>query len=165
MTYRRSTWLLGALTLVVLVVASPGALRDAYDRGGVYLFSWTFWEDLPRRLTGPGRLRFLFQPLTAILLGARAGLSDARAGRPPYLVALLAHRHHRRQMLGETSRELANLVLIGILIDAVAQWLILGVAHPGAALVVGPVLITLPYALARGVGNRLSRSKAGPPSP
>jgi hypothetical protein len=44
-------------------------------------------------------------------------------------------------------------------LDAVSPWLILGVAHPGAALVVGPVLITLPYSFARAISNRLARPR------
>jgi hypothetical protein len=154
---RRVTWALAACTMAVLVAAAPGALRDALERGEVYLFSHAFFEDLPRRLTGPGRLRFVFQPVVAILLGARAGTADARAGRPPYLLAVAAHGRHRREMLGETVAHLANIVLIGILLDAVSQWLILGVAHPFAALVVGPVLIALPYALTRALANRVAR--------
>jgi hypothetical protein len=31
-----------------------------------------------------------------------------------------------------------NLLLMGILLDSIFQWLILGVSHPGAALIVGP---------------------------
>ena len=151
------TWVLAGCTLAVLVAAAPGALRDAWERGGIYLFSWEFLADLPRRLTGPGRSRFVFQPLVAILLGVRAGHADARAGRPPFILAVIAHRQHRRQMLAETARALANIVMVGILLDAISQWLILGVAHPGAALVVGPVLIGLPYAVARAVSNRLAR--------
>jgi hypothetical protein len=154
---RRFTWVLAGCTLAVLVAAAPGALRDAWERGGLYLFSWEFFEDLPRRLTGPGRLRFVFQPLVAILLGVRAGRADARAGRPPYFFAVIAHSQHRRQMLAETASALANIVLFGILLDAVSQWLILGVSHPGAALVVGPVLIALPYAVARALSNRFAR--------
>jgi hypothetical protein len=50
-----------------------------------------------------------------------------------------------------------NLLLMGILLDAVFQWVILGVSHPGAALVVGPVLIVAPYSLARALSNRLAR--------
>ena len=157
MCSRRLTWVLAGCTLAVLVAAAPGAWRDAWDRGGIYLSSWEFLEDLPRRLTGPGRFRFVLQPLVAILLGVRAGHGDARAGRPPYVLAVMAHAHHRRQMLAETARELANIVLVGILLDAVSQWLILGVAHPGAAIVVGPVLIGLPYAFARAVSNRIAR--------
>jgi len=151
---------LAGCTLAVLVAAAPGALRDAWERGGIYLFSWEFLADLPRRLMGPGRFRFVFQPLVAILLGIRAGRGDARAGRPPYLLAIIAHAQHRRQMLAETVQGLSNIVLVGILLDAVSQWLILGVAHPGAAIVVGPVLIASPYALARGVSNRIARPRS-----
>jgi hypothetical protein len=50
----------------------------------------------------------------------------------------------------------ANLMLMGILLDAVFQWVILGVSYPGAALVVGPVLIGGPYALARALSNRFA---------
>jgi hypothetical protein len=60
-------------------------------------------------------------------------------------------------VLAETARGLANIVLFGILLDTVCQWLILGVAHPGAAIVVGPVLITLPYTFARAISNRVAR--------
>jgi hypothetical protein len=151
------TWVLAGCTFVVLVAAAPGALRDAWERGGIYLFSWEFFEDLGRRLTGPGRLRFVFQPLVATALGIRAGRGDARAGLPPFIIGVIAHASHRRQVLAQAARELANIVLVGILLDAVSQWLILGVAHPGAALVVGPVLISLPYAFARGIGNRIAR--------
>jgi hypothetical protein len=149
---------LAVCTLVLIALSAPAALRDASARGGVYLFSWAFLEDLPRRLTGPGRLRFVFQPSVAILLGIRAGLADRRAGRPPYLVAMVAHAAHRRAVLAESTRHVANLVLMGVLVDLVCQRLMLGVAHPVAALVVGPVLIGLPYATARGLSNRLSGS-------
>lgn len=154
---RRTTWVLAACTLAVLVAAVPGALRDAQERGGIYLFSWAFFADLPRRLTGPGRLRFVFQPLVAILIGIRSGIGDARKGRPPFLLALLAHPGHRREMLAEVGPALANIVLFGILLDTISQWLILGVAHPFAALIVGPVLIGLPYAIARALANRAVR--------
>jgi len=49
---------------------------------------------------------------------------------------------------------------MGILFDAVSQWLILGVAHFGAAIVVGPVLIVTPYTIARGLTNRLARRRS-----
>src|SRR5216110_1591957 len=83
MTLRRSTLVLAGITLVVLVLSVPGTVREALERGEIYLFSRAFLEDIPRRLTGPGRFRFILQPLTAIVLGIRSGLADARvAGRP-----------------------------------------------------------------------------------
>jgi hypothetical protein len=45
--------------------------------------------------------------------------------------------------------------------DALFQWVILGVSHPGAALVVGPVMVLLPYSLARALSNRLARLRKG----
>ena len=45
---------------------------------------------------------------------------------------------------------------MGILMDALFQWIILGVSHPGAALAVGPVLIVVPYSIARAFANRLT---------
>ena len=154
MTSRRVTIILACLTLLVLALSVPGSLRDAFDRGGIYLFSYAFFEDIPKRLSGPGRFRFVLQPLIATLLGIRNGLADARAGRPPYLSGVLFHRELRGELVRTGFETVVNLVLMGILLDAVFQWVILGVSHPGAALVVGPVLIGGPYALARALSNR-----------
>ena len=145
------------MTLLVLALSLPGSLRDIYDRGGIYLFSQAFLEDIPKRLAGPGRFRFILQPLMAIILGVLGGLADARAGRPPYLYGVLFHRDLRSELVRSGLETVANLVLMGILLDAVFQWVILGVSHPGAALVVGPALIVFPYSLARALSNRLSR--------
>src|SRR5689334_17895644 len=81
----RVTLFLATLTLLVLVVAATGSLRDAYERGGIYLFSQAFLDDIPKRFSGPGRFRFVLQPLIATILGIRSGLADAREGRPPFL--------------------------------------------------------------------------------
>jgi hypothetical protein len=120
-------------------------------------FSRAFLDDIPKRLTGPGRFRFVLQPLVAILLGIRSGMADARTGRPPYLLGLATDRQHRRELARDGFATVANLLLMGVLLDAVFQRVILGVSHPGAALVVGPVLIATPYAVARALSNRLAR--------
>jgi hypothetical protein len=156
------TLVLAALTLLVLVLSLPGALRDAFDRGGLYLFSRAFLEDLPKRLTGPGRFRFVLQPLVATVLGIRSGVADARAGRPPCLLGVATDRQRRGELARDGLATVANLLLMGILLDAVLQWVILGVSHPGAALVVGPVLITTPYAVARALANRGARLIGSP---
>jgi len=154
---RRLTLILAGLTLLVLLLSLPGSLRDAFDRGGIYLFSQAFLNDIPKRLAGPGRFRFIMQPAVAIILGVLSGLSDARAGRPPYLYGVLFHRSLRGELVRTGFETVVNLLLMGVLLDAVFQWIILGVSHPGAALVVGPVLIIFPYSLARAFSNRLVR--------
>jgi hypothetical protein len=156
----RITLALAVLTALVLLASVPGSLRDAVDRGGWYVFSHAFLEDLPKRLTGPGRFRFVLQPLIATIVGIRGGMADARAGRPPYLLALATDGERRGEMAREGARSIANLVLMGILLDSVVQWMILGQSYPGAALVVGPVLITMPYATARALANRVTRLRA-----
>ena len=162
MNVKRSTVVLGTLTLLMLLLSLPGALRDAVDRGGLYLFSQAFLEDLPKRLTGPGRFRFVLQPLIAMLLGIRSGMADARAGRPPYLLGLAIDRQRRGELARDGLEAVANLVLMGILLDSVFQWAILGTSHPGPALVVGPVLIATPYAVARALSNRVARVSGAP---
>jgi hypothetical protein len=158
----RLTLLLAVLTALVLALSLPGSLRDIYGRGGLYLFSRSFLEDIPKRLLGPGRFRFLMQPVFAALLGIRAGRTDSRAGRPPFLRALVFGHGSRGELVRGAAETIANLVLMGILLDAVCQYLILGVSHIGAALVVGPVLIAVPYAVARSLAHRFRR---GPESP
>src|SRR5262245_38368418 len=138
------TLALAICTLIVLLISAPSSLREAFDRGGFYLFSQSFIEDIPKRLTGPGRFRFVLQPLIAVILGIRSGLADARMGRPPYLWALLFRPELRRELLKNSLSTIANLVLMGVLMDSIFQWLILGHSYPGAALVVGPVLIAAP---------------------
>jgi hypothetical protein len=153
----RITIILAALTLLALALSVPGSLRDAFDRGGIYLFSQAFFEDIPRRLTGPGRFRFIMQPVMAIILGVLNGRADARAGKPPYLYGILFHRELRRDLLSAGFSTIVNLLLMGVLLDVVFQRIILGVAHPGPALIIGPVLITAPYTIVRALTNRLAR--------
>jgi len=156
MKSRRLTFILLGLTLLVFVVSIPGALRDAIDRGGIYLFSQAFLEDIPKRLAGPGRFRFILQPLMAIILGIINGIRDAKAGSPPYLKGLILHKGLRGELVQTGFMAVVNLLLMGILLDAVFQWIILGTSHAGAALVVGPVLIVAPYVCARSLSNRIS---------
>jgi hypothetical protein len=162
---RRGTLILVCVTIVILLLSWPTSLADAYHRGGFYLFSQDFFEDIPKRLTGPGRFRFILQPLVAIILGIRSGLADAREGRPPYLYALVAHKALRGDLMKSAFETVVNLLLMGVLMDSVFQWFILGASYPGAALVVGPVLILLPYSFARATANRLTRGRRkDPPS-
>jgi hypothetical protein len=145
-----------ALALLVIAAALPFAIVDTIETGRVYLFSRQFLEELPQRFTGPGRMRFILQPMLAILLGMRGGLADARAGNPPYLFGLLFHGGRRRELMQSGVAAISTLLAMGIILDIVFQWVLYRAVHPGAALVVGPILICLPYALSRALTNRLA---------
>ena len=146
-----------AVAVLILLAALPSAVRDTIETGRVYLFSRQFLDELPQRLAGPGRLRFVLQPLIAVVLGWRGGLGDARAGRPPYLWGLILGGAERKELLRSGLADIRNLLAMGIVLDAVAQLLIYRQVHPGAALVVGPILIGAPYALARALTGRVAR--------
>jgi hypothetical protein len=46
---------------------------------------------------------------------------------------------------------------MGIILDVVFQLVLYRQVHPGAALVVGPILICTPYALCRALTTRMAR--------
>jgi hypothetical protein len=157
---RRET-LAATFTILVIAAALVPAIVDTIETGRVYLFSRQFLEELPARFTGRGRLRFILQPTVAILLGVRGGLADARAGNPPYLLGLLSAGGRRRELLRSGMAAIHNLLAAGILLDLVFQLVLYRSVHPGAALVIGPILICAPYALSRAVTNRVARWSRG----
>ena len=57
------------------------------------------WTDLIGRTEGPMKLRLILQPLAASILAIRAGLRDAREGKPPYFWAPVFSPDHRRDLL------------------------------------------------------------------
>ena len=60
-----------------------------------------FWTNLVGRVSGPLSLRLILQPLVATAFAIRAGLQDARAGKPLYTKTVLTHPTHHLDMLRE----------------------------------------------------------------
>lgn len=148
-------------TVVVIILAVlPGTIRRLIHTGNLYLFTEQFFSDMAARLSGPGRFRFIMQPTVAIFLGVRDGMKDGRARIPTFLWALVFHGQHRWELLRSAFASASDLISIAILLDLIAQFLIFREIHPGAALLLGPVLIAIPYAMARTFGNWISRSRA-----
>ena len=137
--------------------AVPDAIHRLIQTGDPYLFSRRFFEDMVARLSGPGRFRFIMQPIVAILLGGRDGVKDSRLEAPPFLWSLAFHGGCRKELLRSAFASVRNLVAIAILLDVISQFLIFREVHPGAALLLGPVLIGAPYAASRALTNRISR--------
>jgi hypothetical protein len=153
----RGKTIVTVLALLVIAVAIPYAIVDTIEKGRVYLFSSQFLEELPQRFSGSGRFRFILQPLLAILLGVRGGMADAKAGNPPYLFGLLFAAGQRRELLRSAGEAIGILLAMGIILDVVFQLVLYREVHPGAALLIGPILICTPYALSRALTNRLAR--------
>jgi hypothetical protein len=56
------------------------------------------WENFLARPQGPLNFRFILQPTIAALLALRAGINDARNGRPAYLWAAFTKPEYRTQL-------------------------------------------------------------------
>jgi len=122
-----------------------------------------FWQGIVIGLAGKGHLRLILQPAIAIILGIRLGVSDARKGREPFLLRLFI-RENRGALLREGLHDILLPLGVAIVLDCILQAYTLHRVRPLAALIVGALLIALPFALARALTNRLvtrRRHRAG----
>lgn len=121
----------------------------------MYLFSSEFLDDLAARIAGPMSFRFFVQPLVAIMLGIRDGRLDAKAGTPPFIYNVLFRKEDYRSQLRNALHALLKPVIVGIVLDAIAQYLIFKHIRPLPALLVGTFIMGVPYSLSRGISNRI----------
>lgn len=112
--------------------------------------------DLHAMLQGPGRLRFIIQPLVAILLGLRDGKVDLQMGNPPFLWALITSGD-RKQLGARAFKQIAVPLALAIAMDGIFQYVIFKAVSPLSALLVGALLIALPYSISRALTNRTLR--------
>ena len=114
------------------------------------------WEHLGGRIGGPLTFRLILQPLVAAALAIRAGLLDARTGRPPYLWTILTNPVHRRDLLREGWKAVVNVFVVAVVIDVAYQLLVFRWVYLGEVLIVAFLLACVPYLLIRGPANRIA---------
>lgn len=117
------------------------------------------WRNLIGRVHGPLTFRLILQPAMAVFLAIRAGIKDAREGRPIYFWALFTHPAQRRQLLRDGWKSVGRVFILAIVIDAVYQFIVFRWFYPGEALVLAFVLAIVPYLLVRGPVNRIARNR------
>jgi hypothetical protein len=145
---------LAAALIVVLIVLGAvwyGVSFESLDR---------LWKDMLARPGGPMTFRFILQPAMAAVVAWRDGVRDARIGRRPYLWALLRGvrgPEGRSGRLWEGIVSTARIIILGVAMDAVYQWLVLKTFYPGQAAVIAILLAFVPYLLLRGPFERLAR--------
>lgn len=116
------------------------------------------WENLGGRVGGPLTLRLVLQPVVAIVLAVRAGLFDARTGRPPYFWTILTSRADRVALLREGWKAVAKVFVVAAMMDVVYQVIVFRWVYPLEVLVVAFLLACVPYLLVRGPANRFARN-------
>ena len=123
-------------------------MRDMLLRG---------WMNMIERVGGPMTFRIILQPTMATLLALRAGLKDAREGRPPYFWALLTDAANRADLLREGWRAIARVFLLAVIMDVIYQWIVARWVYPVEVVIVAILLAVVPYLLIRGPVNRIAR--------
>jgi hypothetical protein len=68
----------------------------------------------------------------------------------------LFHAGRRRELLRSAVAAIRNLLAAAIVLDIVFQLILYHSLHPGAAWVVGPILICIPYMVSRSLTTRLA---------
>jgi hypothetical protein len=114
------------------------------------------WEDVGGRLGGPLSLRLILQPAIATVFAIRAGLQDARTGRPPYFWTILTNPVDRRHLLREGWKAIAKVFMMALIIDGVYQLMVFRWVYPGELLLVAFLLACIPYLVIRGPANRIA---------
>ena len=137
--------------LIILGVAWYGITAESLGR---------LWSDILDRPGGPMTFRFILQPAMAIIAALRDGVKDARLGRRPYVWALIHGTHGsegRGGRLWEGIISTARIVILGVVMDIIYQWRVLGTFYPVQSVVIAILLAFVPYLLLRGPIARIAR--------
>ena len=126
-----------------------------------------FVQDFSGRLTGPLHFRFLLQPLMATILAIRAGMQDAREGKPPYFWAIFTDSGKRKELVSEGWHAVAKVFTIAAIMDVIYQLIEVRWVYVLDILITAVLLAIVPYLVLRGPVNRIAQAwnrNAMPPS-
>jgi hypothetical protein len=120
-----------------------------------------FWDSMVRDVTGPGmfggkfQFRLIVQPLVALILGLRYGIKDAKHGRLPIIERFRVGKGQRGQIFKQMLRDAIVPFVVALIIDSILQQMINHRIRPVAALVMGGLLVFVPFVLVRELTNRI----------
>jgi hypothetical protein len=119
------------------------------------------WErvgsQLLARVSGPLKFRLVLQPCMAAFFAIRAGLADAKAGKPPWFWELVSNPPQRKDMVKEAWKRIGKVFILAVVLDVVYQLIVLHFVYLGETLIVAFVLAILPYIILRGPVVRVAR--------
>jgi hypothetical protein len=133
---------------VVLGVIFHGLSVQVFER---------IWQNLLNRTSGLMTFRFILQPIMAMIVALNDGIKDARNGRNPYLWTILTDTTQRGSRLHEGLIATARVLLIGLCMDLIYQFILFDTFYPGEAIIITGLLAFLPYLLLRGPITRITR--------
>jgi hypothetical protein len=119
------------------------------------------WErvgsQLIARVSGPMKFRLVLQPCMAAFFAIRAGLADAKAGKPPWFWELVSNPPLRAGMIKEAWKRIGKVFILAVVLDVVYQLIVLHTVYPGETIIVAVILAIVPYVILRGPVVRVAR--------
>jgi hypothetical protein len=115
------------------------------------------WHDIFNRPGGPMSFRFVLQPAMAAIAAFHDGVKDAARHRDPYLKRLLSGSSDRTELLNEALISTSRVIVLGLVMDGIYQFMVLKTFYPGEMVVIAVALAFVPYLLLRGFFSRLAR--------
>ena len=100
---------------------------------------------------------FILQPTIAAILALRAGINDARNGRPAYLWAAFTKPAYRSQLLHGGWKDIRTPFLVSAVLDTIYQLISHRFIYPLELLFTATLLALVPYLILRGPVNRIAR--------
>jgi hypothetical protein len=108
------------------------------------------WQNLLDRPTGPMTFRFILQPTMAVIAAFYDGVKDAKSGRSPYIWTMRLNPATRSARLNEGLIATARIILLGLCMDVIYQFMEFKTFHPAEAVIIALLLAFVPYVLLRG---------------
>jgi len=119
------------------------------------------WErvgsQLIARVSGPMKFRLVLQPCMAAFFAIRAGLADAKAGKPPWFWEIVSNPAERANMIKEGWERIGKVFILALVLDAVYQLIVLHAIYFGEMIIVAFILAIVPYVILRGPATRVAR--------
>jgi hypothetical protein len=140
------------LAFVVLGVVLYGVSAEVFER---------IWRNMIDRTGGPMTFRFFLQPVMASIAALYDGIKDARAGRSYYLRTILTDPARRAGRLHEGLISTARVILLGLCMDVIYQFIEFDTFHPAEAVIIALLLAFVPYVLLRGPIARIASWRLG----
>jgi hypothetical protein len=127
-------------------------------------------EQLLGRASGPLHFRLFVMPIVVTTLAIRAGVRDAREGRPAFVWTILTNPAERPKLLRSGLKDFGRIFIVAIVLDTTYQLVVLRAFYPVQLIIVAVACAIVPYFVIRGpvrwltrvvLQKRISRSDSG----
>jgi hypothetical protein len=117
------------------------------------------WDNLIGRSSGPMNFRLIIQPTVAGIIAIRAGLKDAREGRPAFFWVALSNPGCRPELLHDGWKDVGKVFILAMVLDSIYQLIVHRGVYVLELLIIATMLAIVPYVLIRGPVNRIARRR------